>query len=51
MLLRFDDTPVRQASFWISLFGWLCLAAIVVLGLVLRALRARRREPQRVPAS
>ena len=42
ILLRFDDTPVRKAAFWIALFGWLLLLAVLLAGL---AFRVWRREP------
>ena len=42
ILLRFDDTPVRTAAFWIALFGWLLLLAVLLAGL---AFRVWRREP------
>ena len=39
ILLRFDDTPVRQAGFWIAMFGWLVLLAVILAGLAFRVWR------------
>ena len=47
ILLRFDDTPVRQAAFWISLFGWLVLLAVVLAGLAFRVWRRAAVEGNR----
>ena len=47
ILLRFDDTPVRQAAFWIALFGWLVLLAVVLAGLAFRVWRRAAAEGNR----